>query len=293
MGQGGVDPARRLGDGTFGPKQTYRAGKDPDGVALADVNHDGMLDLAVTNHLDDSVSVLLGTGNGTFGAEARYPVPWGPEAVVVADFDGDGHPDIATSAVVESPGVATGRGDGTFVPAGSLAWWPGQGGAVADFNRDGRPDLAFAHTEVPEATVYLNWTGLPAPPCVVLGERNDPLRFTKDHLRLGGCQLGRVRPPLLTQRPQEPRNLREPANRLSATKPKPRRARRQPRPTTLAAHCRFDADAAALATRRDACLGRTSTSGSSSRAYTPASARGKRASARAPGCSQPLRPERA
>jgi hypothetical protein len=73
------------------------------------------------------------------------------------------------------PAVASGRGDGVLLAARSLAWFIGQGAAVADFNRDGRPDLAFApgatDDEAPppsEAYVYLNATGLPTPPCVVM-----------------------------------------------------------------------------------------------------------------------------
>jgi hypothetical protein len=181
------------GDGTFGPKQTYKAGADPDGVALADLNHDAKLDLAVTNHDGGSVSIFLGRGDGTFGTESRYRMTGGPDAVVVADFDADGNPDIATSATEDAPAVATGRGDGTFRAARSLEWLYGQGGAVADFNLDGRPDLAFADPLIPEASVYLNWTGLPAPPCVVLEFRGERLPTAKRYVHLGGCQLGRVR----------------------------------------------------------------------------------------------------
>lgn len=180
------------GDGTFGPKQTYEAGANPDGVALADLNHDGNLDLAVTNNEGDSVSVFVGSGDGTFGTESRHPMSVSPDAVVVADFDADGHPDIATSSVIDAPAVALGRGDGTFERAHELGWINFQGGAVADFNRDGRNDLAFAATDFPEASVLLNWTGLRAPPCVVLDFKGERLPSAKRYVRWGGCRLGRV-----------------------------------------------------------------------------------------------------
>jgi hypothetical protein len=112
---------------------------------------------------------------------------------MVADFDGDGIPDIATSSVVDAPAAASGRGDGTFKPARPLESLIEQGGAVADFNGDGRPDLAFAGVGYPAADVYLNWTGLPAPPCVVVDLTAAPLRIARRILRDSGCRVGRVR----------------------------------------------------------------------------------------------------
>jgi hypothetical protein len=181
------------GDGTFGPKKKYAAGLDPDGVTIADLNHDGKLDLAVSNADEGTVSAFIGRGDGTFTHAGRHPMSILDDAVVIADFDADGHPDIATSAVGDdAPAVARGRGDGTFEKARSLDWIAYQGGAVADFNLDGRPDLAFAATDAPEANVFLNWTGLPAPPCVVLDVARDRLATAERRLRDGNCRLGHV-----------------------------------------------------------------------------------------------------
>jgi hypothetical protein len=181
------------GDGTFGPKTKYVAGDDPDGVALVDLNRDAKLDLAVTNAYDGTVSVFLGRGDGGFAPGSSFAVRSSDDAVVAADFDADGIQDLATSSADDAPAVARGLGDGTFATARALDWVYYQGGAVADFNLDGRPDLAFAATDVPEANVFLNWTGLPAPPCVVLDLRDDRLPTAKRDLRDGGCRLGRVR----------------------------------------------------------------------------------------------------
>src|SRR3954451_5089021 len=180
------------GDGTFGPKTRYEAREDPDGVALADLNHDGRLDLAVSNADSGSVSVFLGRGDGRFDAGASYKMSTCPDAVVIADFDADGLQDIATSGVGCEPAVARGRGDGTFATRRLLDWLDDQGGAVADFNQDGRPDLPFASTDSPSADVFLNWTGLPAPPCVVLDLRNVRLPTAERDLRHDGCRLGQV-----------------------------------------------------------------------------------------------------
>ena len=167
---------------------------NPDGVTLADLNRDGKLDLIVANvTIVGSVRVFLGVGDGTFAAPSRHPMSATPELVVVADFDADGIVDIATSSVLDAPSVATGRGDGTFRRARSLGWiYAGSGGA-ADFNLDGRLDLVFLDTDVPEANVYLNWTGRSAAPCIVMDFRDTRLKVAKQYVSDGGCHLGRIR----------------------------------------------------------------------------------------------------
>ena len=86
----------------------------------------------------------------------------------VADYDGDGTLDLALSGADFIPFVRRGRGDGTFGKAHYLEWVIADYGVTADFNQDGRPDLAFVKSAQTSASVFLNWTGLPAPPCVVL-----------------------------------------------------------------------------------------------------------------------------
>ncbi len=188
-----------LGDGSFGAPTAHRSGPDPYGIALADFNHDAALDIAVANYGDASVSVFLATGGGSFGTRTRYPMgEWDSDAVVAADFDGDGHVDIAAPDLF-GPTVRRGRGDGTFGARQpvvfDVATWSG---AVADFNGDGRPDLAFAarcdlDCSWNRVAVYLNWTLLSAPPCVVPDVEGVRLLGATRSLRSAGCRLGEVR----------------------------------------------------------------------------------------------------
>jgi len=82
------------GDGTFQPPQISAAGVWPDGLAIADFNGDGKLDLAVADE-NYEVLVLLGNGDGTFQSPQTYAIAGLAIAVAKGDFNGDGKPDIA------------------------------------------------------------------------------------------------------------------------------------------------------------------------------------------------------
>ncbi len=91
------------GGGTFSARMIYRvgsgSGSDAASVAVGDFNGDGMLDLAVANEFDGTVSVLLNQGGETFGPQTLYAVgseiTSEPTSVAVGDFNGDGRPDLA------------------------------------------------------------------------------------------------------------------------------------------------------------------------------------------------------
>ena len=70
----------------------------PAQLALADLNGDGILDMAVANSLNNSVNVYMGLGNGQFAPElnggAGFATGRGPVSVSVADLNGDGRADL-------------------------------------------------------------------------------------------------------------------------------------------------------------------------------------------------------
>jgi hypothetical protein len=110
------------------------------GIAVADFNHDGKLDLVVLG--SGGVSILIGNGDGTFQAAVTYSsnVTF-LLAVVAGDFNGDGNPDLVASKSGAMYFLA-GNGDGTFRSAVST-YSGGYGGLVAaDFNGDGKLDVA-------------------------------------------------------------------------------------------------------------------------------------------------------
>ena len=69
----------------------------PWGLALADVDGDGHLDIVTANTQNDTVSVLTNDGTGDFSALAWYGTGAHPGAVAVADIDGDGHADVVSA----------------------------------------------------------------------------------------------------------------------------------------------------------------------------------------------------
>ena len=129
------------GDGTFQDQVDYTTGTYPTSLAVADLNADGILDLAIANVNDGTVSILLGIGDGTFQAQVVYPAVLNVQSLIVADFNGDNKPDLAVAASGDSTGVAIllGNGDGTFQKPLDFQ---GQAPlAAADFNLDGKMDL--------------------------------------------------------------------------------------------------------------------------------------------------------
>jgi len=136
----------------FRSPRSFDTEREPHGVAAADLNDDGFTDLAVSNHgnrwvsillaaldlaIDDfnhdnifdiavacestgTVSVLLGNGaagvgDGTYPPRADYAAGSGASSVAADDFDGDGDIDLAVAcSSIDSVAFLKGNGDGTF-----------------------------------------------------------------------------------------------------------------------------------------------------------------------------------
>src|SRR5271169_6130362 len=131
------------GDGTFQKHVDYPVGS-PAGLAVADFNGDGKLDLAVAN--GGSVAILLGNGDGTFQAAVDYATPGTTSSVAVGDFNGDGKPDlVVTNSDDNTISVFLNNGSGTFPTRMDFATgsYP-TSVTVGDFNGDGKLDLAIA-----------------------------------------------------------------------------------------------------------------------------------------------------
>lgn len=142
------DGAGGLSLGTGGGS-AFRLLNQPSGIAVADFNLDGKVDLAISNFNAGNVTVVLGDGFGGFAQASGSPYGGfiGPNAVVAGDFNGDGKPDIAVSGPASiALAVLIGDGAGGFVAAPPSPIAAGTiviGMIAADFNGDGIFDLAL------------------------------------------------------------------------------------------------------------------------------------------------------
>ena len=173
------------GDGSFQPAQTFPVDGQPWGVAIADLNGDGKLDLAFASYerngndpLNGVVGTLLGNGDGTFQSAIDYGQGslFG-FSLIATDLNGDGKPDLAvvrdfnlmvflnivsgfqfgtTTSLISSENpapqfqpvtfTATVAALGPGVPTGSVTFYDGSTSiGAADLN-GGQPDQASVTT---------------------------------------------------------------------------------------------------------------------------------------------------
>jgi hypothetical protein len=138
---------RRLLAVTFSGPTPLPAGGTAQGIALADFDGDGNLDLAVAETGSNHLGVRLGRGDGSFGPSSSLATGSGPVDLAAADLDGDGRIDlIVTNFNSNDVSVMLGRGDGTFAPRADYSVGGGpRSVAVADLDGDGSLDLVVGN----------------------------------------------------------------------------------------------------------------------------------------------------
>ncbi len=147
------------GDGRGGftaATKPVRFDYDFGGMALGDLNEDGVPDVAVTAGTRDFVDVFLGTGKGAFRRATGSPFtvtdakePFNKRTIQALDLNEDGHLDIVTAngRRRNTFAVLLGDGRGGFMRGPEVPLDSGRDGyvfAFADFNGDQHLDVVSA-----------------------------------------------------------------------------------------------------------------------------------------------------
>jgi len=139
---------------------TYGVGSNPVSIATADLNGDGVLDLAVADSSSNQVSVLIGNGDGTFAPHQTFAAGTIPVQIAIGDLDGDGFLDFAVANATGSVSILRGDGAGSFsAPTTLTAGIFPDALAIGDVNADGKPDLAVANGGSGNVSLFLGTGG--------------------------------------------------------------------------------------------------------------------------------------
>ena len=164
-----------------------------EGVALADFDNNGSLDIAVANGGGLADLVYFNDGTGAFDTLPAFSLGTSfAQGVAVGDFNGDGFADIVIAAVGGNP-VYLGNGAGGFTLEGTLGTANSAGVAVADFDGNGLDDVVFANVGGPSQVWRRNsGGGFGAGSALLIGDASSVV--AADLNRAGGPDLvfGRV-----------------------------------------------------------------------------------------------------
>ena len=148
------------GDGTFSTAVNFPVpnAHRPAGIAIADIDADGKLDVVYADSNSTNVYAALGTGNYVFANPVANAVGAAPQSLAANDFDGDGKLDFVTSGGADrSLSVLLGTGKALLAPAvnhdsGPNTVWV----ATGDINGDKKVDIAAANQNGNNISILLN-----------------------------------------------------------------------------------------------------------------------------------------
>lgn len=129
-----------------------RIGDSALGVAVGDVNHDGIPDIACYQHSSYELSIVIGKGDGRYESPRSFMLKDRGEAhvhsIALADVNHDGHLDaLATLVEDHALAVLLGDGKGGFAPAPHQPYFahrhPYMQLCIADLTGDGHPDACI------------------------------------------------------------------------------------------------------------------------------------------------------
>ncbi|HEY3862253.1 MAG TPA: VCBS repeat-containing protein [Verrucomicrobiae bacterium] len=164
-GTGLVTVLTNNGNGAFASNSAIALATEPAGLALADINGDGKVDLIVATNRGASAGAVLvyaNNGSGVFGLRNAINLPFSLSGLAVGDFNNDGTPDIAIAGLTNAfegtafLAVYTNNGAGFGVFFSTNTGFNPTSLIAADVNNDGRIDLIASDGTTFNLRVYTN-----------------------------------------------------------------------------------------------------------------------------------------
>ncbi len=145
------------GNGTFQTPATYTGSLSvAQTIAIADLNGDGKLDVAVPGGA--GMDIFFGTGTGTFTGPTSVSTPTSPLSIAALDIFGNGSQDLVTSDGSGSNriSIAVNNGSGVFTSQAYTVLSTNYYVYTGDFNNDGKPDILVLYPTDHTVGVLLN-----------------------------------------------------------------------------------------------------------------------------------------
>ncbi len=166
LANGLVSILKNVGHGSFEPFNDLKPGFTLSAIQGADIDQNGLLDLAVTSLYADAVRILLQDKPGEFRMLDSIKVGFAPVGVEIQDMNQDDNLDlVVVNRDSNSLSLFIGDGTGSFTTVGHFGVGATPAAVVVeDFDQDSLPDFATASTNIDGVSVLLSGGGaIPLP----------------------------------------------------------------------------------------------------------------------------------